>query len=667
MKNLFLLVFFLMGVSLFARSYPALLPFPQQVTWKSTDFLSDNVSLVTPESEKEILIRWLEENKVAIVTDAGKKIIVELKSDLENIPVNREEAYRLTVEAKQIKIEAVSDRGIYWAVQTLRQLTFRQGKKLRVKGCEITDWPAFRIRGVMQDVGRSYISMEELKDEIARLSRYKINVFHWHLTENQAWRLESKLFPMLNDSINMTRMPGKFYTVEEARELVEFCKQHRVLLIPEIDMPGHSAAFVRTFRHDMQSREGMIILKLLIDEICEIFSGVPYIHAGTDEVQFTNPDFVPEMVRHIRSKGKKVIAWTPGWNYNIGEIDMMQMWSSRGEPRPGIPVIDSRLHYVNHYDAFADIVALFNSNVAGQDRGSPDYAGAVIGVWHDRLVRPERNMILENGFYPALLTLAERTWRGGGKEYFYTKGSLLDPEGSEGYRAFVDFEDRLLWHKKHAFEDVPFAYVKQTNVRWRITDPFPNEGELTKSFPPEQIVAEKYEYNGKIYNSHAAIGAGIYLRHVWGNIVPSFYSYPLPNHTAYARTRVYSPQDQQVGLWVCTQNYSRSEKDLPPLPGKWDYKESRIWINGNVIEPPAWTAVHTEPSNEVPLGNENFEARPPLLVYLHKGWNDVLLKLPIGLFSIPEVRLQKWMFTFVFVTPDGKEAVDGLIYSSDID
>ena len=102
----------------------------------------------------------------------------------------------------------------------------------------------------------------------------------------------------------MTRMPGKFYTLEEVRDLVEFCKQRQVMLIPEIDMPGHSAAFVRAFRHDMQSEAGMKILKLLVDEICETFD-VPYLHIGTDEVAFTNPQFVPEMVAYVRAKGKR--------------------------------------------------------------------------------------------------------------------------------------------------------------------------------------------------------------------------------------------------------------------------------------------------------------------------------------------------------------------------
>ena len=174
--------------------------------------------------------------------------------------------------------------------------------------------------------------MEELKREIEVLSRYKMNVFHWHLTENQAWRLESKIFPMLNDSCNMSRMPGKYYTIEEAKELVRFCKEHNVLLIPEVDMPGHSAAFIRAFRHDMQSKEGMAILKLLMDEVCEVFEEVPYLHIGTDEVKFTNPKFVPEMVAYIRAKGKQVISWNPGWKYKPGEIDMEQMWSYRGKP-----------------------------------------------------------------------------------------------------------------------------------------------------------------------------------------------------------------------------------------------------------------------------------------------------------------------------------------------
>ena len=80
----------------------------------------------------------------------------------------------------------------------------------------------------------------------------------------------------------------------------------------------------------------------------------------------------------------------------------------------------------------------------------------------------------------------------------------------------------MLWHKHHTFQKEPFPYVRQSNIKWRITDAFPNQGDLTKSFPPEQSEAEYYKYEGKTYQSYTVNGAGIYLRHVWGSLVPGF-------------------------------------------------------------------------------------------------------------------------------------------------
>ena len=646
-----------------AQTSISLLPKPQLYKDTGKNFTMGKVKLSTPVLRPEWEV-FIMNAGGEIVEHASSVIEVELVPSIEGARLNGAEAYRLSVSNKRIKIEAVTEQGVYWAMQTLRQLERKKGKRSSVAGCEIVDWPAFRIRGFMQDVGRSYISMEELKREIEILSRFKINVFHWHLTENQAWRLESKIFPMLNDSVNTIRMPGKYYTLEEARDLVDFCKKHQVLLIPEIDMPGHSAAFVRAFRHDMQSPEGMKILKLLLDEVCETFD-VPYLHIGTDEVEFTNPHFVPEMVAYVRSKGKKVISWNPGWHYKPGEIDMTHLWSYRGKAQPGIPAIDSKFHYLNHFDVFGDIVALYNSRIYDQAEGSEDIAGTILALWHDRLIDNEWNLVIENGLYPNMLAIAERAWRGGGTEYFDGLGTILPPEDTEAFKEFADFEKRMLWHKEHTFKGYPFAYVKQTNVKWNITDAFPNGGDMDKVFPPEQELKDIYHYNGNTYGVRQAIGAGIYLRHVWGDMVPAFYADPKENHTAYAYTWVYSPKDQEVGLWAEFQNYSRSEMDLAPLPDKWDYKGSRIWINDREILPPVWTATHKVKSYEVPLGNENCVGRVPLAVHLNKGWNKVFLKLPIGKFKMAETRLVKWMFTAVFVTPDGERAVEGLIYSPD--
>ena len=641
-----------------------LLPMPQQIKTLGGSFSLKNTMLITPVWQAE-WEEFITESGGQVVEKSSRKIEVKLVPEIEGAKQNQEEAYRLVVTSKGIEVEATTEKGVYWALQTLRQLEEKNG---RFKACEIIDWPAFKVRGFMQDVGRSYLSVDELKKEIAMLSRYKINVFHWHLTENQAWRLESKIFPMLNDSVNMTRIKGKYYTIEEAKELVAFCQKHNVLLIPEIDMPGHSAAFVRTFRHDMQSPEGMKILKLLVDEVCETFAEVPYFHIGTDEVNFWNKSFVPEMVSYIRAKGKKVISWNPGWNYKPGEIDMMQMWSFRGKVTPGIPHIDSKFHYTNHFDTFADLVALYDSKVYNLSEQSEDVVGAIVALWHDRLLSSEENMILENHFYPSMLALAERTWLGGGSQYYDGEGTMMWNEESETFKNFAQFEKRMLYHKDKYFQGYPFGYVKQTNVKWNITDAFPNDGDMGKVFPPEQGLKDSYQYEGKEYGVRSAIGAGIYFRHVWGGLptsIPTFYKNPQENHTAYAYTWVYSPKAQEVGMWAETQNYSRSEMDLPPKQGSWDYRGSRLWINDKEVAPPTWTATHTTKSNEIALGNENCVARPPIMVKLNKGWNKVFWKLPIGKFRSDEVRLVKWMFTTVFVTPDGQKAVEGLIYSPD--
>lgn len=565
----------------------------------------------------------------------------------------QDEAYHLTVGRDGVTIEAVTRQGLYWGRQTMGQLAVsRRGRKC-LPQCEITDWPAFRMRGFMHDTGRSFIPLDELKHEIALLSSFKVNVFHWHLTENQAWRLESCHYPQLNAAQNMLREQGKFYTLDEARELVNFCREHHVLLIPEIDMPGHSAAFERTFGFGMQTAEGKRIMKDIIAEVCDALK-VPYLHIGTDEVSFTDPGFVPEMVSFVRSRGKKVISWNPGWRYKPGEIDMTQLWSNRGKAQPGIPAIDCRFHYANHFDNYADLVALFNSRIYDQPAGSPDLAGCIIAFWNDRYIDNTRQLLNENNFYPYMLTLAERAWRGGGRGYFNGKATLLWDDEKEQKAEFAEFENRMLWHAEHTLKGEPFAYHRQADVVWHITDAFPNGGNLQCSFPPEQHLlpdggpeadVTTYSYDGRTYASRTITGNGIYLRHVWGTLIPGFYENPQENHTAYATRWIYSKKASKARLSLEFQNYSRSESDLPPLPGTWDYKGSRAWINGEEIMPPVWLNTNRERDHELPLRNENCVSRPPVEISLQKGWNKLVLKLPVGRFSCRETRLVKWMFS----------------------
>src|SRR5690606_12863836 len=157
-----------------------------------------------------------------------------------------------------------------------------------------------------------------------------------------------------------------------------------------------------------------------------------------------------------------------------------------------------------------------------------------------------------------------------------------------------------------------------------------------------------------------ARGGTVYLRHVWGELVPGYIEAPRPNSTVYAYTYVYSPKDQTIETWISFQDYSRSEKDLAPPQGEWDYKRSRLWINSMEIPAPVWENVHQILDSEVPLSNENVQSRPPTDIFLKKGWNKIVMRLPVGEFTIPEVRLVKWMFTFVPL--DG----EGLVFSNEI-
>ncbi|MDO5570967.1 MAG: family 20 glycosylhydrolase [Bacteroidales bacterium] len=656
MKKSLTFVFLFLSLWTVSFAESCLLPLPKSIKYNNGSFNAKNVSIVG--DSISIVESFIGEIGGKISEKASNKISIKF-GDFEKAAVNKTEGYEIKISRNKIDIYAQSQHGVFNAVQTLRQLTDNKGG---IKCADIVDWPSFRVRGFMQDVGRTYISVDELKKEIDILSKYKINVFHWHLTENQSWRLQSKIFPMLNDSVNTIRMRGKYYTLEEARDLVNYCKERHVTLIPEIDMPGHSEAFKKTFRHDMQSPEGMKILKLLVEEVCDNFD-VPYIHIGTDEVEFTNKDFVPEMVSFIRGKGKKVISWNPGWNYKPGEIDMTQLWSYRGKAQKGIPAIDSRLHYLNHYDLFGDVFSLFNSKIYNVDEGSDDIAGCIVALWHDRYIPDEQKILLENNFYPSALALADRAWRGGGNEYFDKQGVNIPFEKNAVYDEFENFESRLLYHKNKFFKGLPFIYFKQTNKTWNITDAFPNDGDLKKSFEPEIEIKDSYTCNGRIYNVNQARGAGFYLRHVWGSLIPAFYKDPKPNHTAYAYTYVYSDKKVKAGVWIETQNYSRSEMDLAPENGKWDYKKSRVWINNNEVEAPKWSSTHRVKSNETPLENENFVSREPIEVTLEKGWNKVLLKLPVGNFSSNEIRLQKWMFSLNFVDINTHEEIAGLVYS----
>ncbi len=645
-----------------------LLPKPKIVTRGEGEFLMGRKVRINADKELAMLRDFAEMCGGRTEKKSAPEIEVQMVASINGaydypLAGYPDEAYTLKVEPQKITIKAITETGVIRAIQTLVQLSEGYDKRPALECVEIVDWPAFKLRGFMHDVGRSFIPIEEIRKEIELLSRFKVNTFHFHMTENQAWRFEVKRYPQLTADSSMSRFPGMFYTQEECRALEAFAAERGVTIIPEIDMPGHSAAFKRAMGHSMQSDEGVEELKNILDEVAATFPLAPYIHIGADEETITYPGFLKTMTEKVHSLGKKVIVWNPIRGVRISAeagFDMTQMWSTAGRKVAGIPNIDCRYNYVNHFDIYADVAGIYKSSIYYSERGDSETAGTITALWNDRKLPTPQDIIVQNNLYANVLASCERAWKGGGVQYIEQGGTALHSHTAE-FAEFADWEERFLFHKAHSLKNEPIPYVRQCNVQWCITEAFPNDGDADRILPPEtEGPKESYTYNGKEYGTRVATGAGIYLRHTWGRIIPTHFATPQTGTTAYAWTYIYSPTTQKAGAQIEFQNYGRSEKDYAPDAGKWDRRGSRIWLNGNEINPPLWQNSGKAIDNEKELLNENFTARPITPITLKKGWNKVFMKLP----NNPDggIRLNKWMFTFVVTDEEGKNALDNIIY-----
>ena len=628
----------------FAR-VPHLLPRPQALVEKSGigRFVLDGNVLLTDPTDCRLLRRFLEEQGCTLVPTASgrsrqKRVEVKLVNEISGsydyrLDGYENEAYRLDVTETAITIEAVTPTGVIRATQTLQQLAEGYQRGAAVEAVEITDWPAFKLRGFMHDTGRSYIPVDDLKHQLLLLSRFKVNTFHWHLTENQAWRFEVKSYPQLTAATSMTRHAGLYYTQEECRELEQYAHELGITVIPEIDIPGHSAAFERAMGFGMQTPEGQNVLKTVMAELAGAFPLAPYVHIGTDETPITKQDLIPSITRWVHTLGRKVVVWNPT-QANPAEADMVQLWGTAGRLVKGRPNIDCRYNYLNHFDAFADVAAIYLSNIYYARQGSEELAGEISCIWNDHVLSTPDDILRQNSFYPAVIASSSRAWQGGGEQYIEEGGMVLSRlqdtlNGQSQFDDFADWEERFIFHKLHSLKNEPVVYVRQSHVNWRIS------------------------YKDKTY---PVTGAGIYLRHTWGDVVPAVLPKPEYGDEAHAYTRVFSPDSQKVGALIEFQNYSRSEQDSVPEYGRWDCKGSRIWLNGVEVLAPIWRNHGQRVDRETPLADENMTARKPVILHLEKGWNTVYVELPWV--PTPGIRLNKWMFTFVFTDPDGQRALD---------
>jgi lysophospholipase L1-like esterase len=507
----------------------------------------------------------------------------------------------------------------------------------------------------MIDVGRNFQSLGSIKKQLDIMAMYKLNVFHWHLTDRPAWRIESKRYPELTNADNHrpTRDPGKFYSYDDIREIIEYAQSRHISVIPEIDMPGHSDSFIKSMGVKMESEEGMKILENVLDEFFdEIPSAMcPIIHIGSDEVRIANPDeFISKMVGICERNGRKVMIWNPGLKAN--DKVMRQTWQSIHLEKGEFQEIDSWNSYINNGEPMTQIMRLFFKPIGFPSEN--DVIGGIICFWPDVKLEKEADAFRQNPVYSSMLTYAWATWTAditrAPTSYYMT----LPPKGSYALNYFAAFENILLSHKDRFFNNEPFPYFPQTDKVWKVIGPFnQNEGDDLL-----QVINDTYIYQGEKLAWKNAIGNTLVMkdRFKLGGYFPD----EEKGQTAYALTYIYSDKTQEVDTWIGFETPLRPNRTYTgiPLQGQWDASGGAIWVNDVPLTSPVWKNPGWKPSKEegwgsppdqeIPWSDEElYWTRTPSKVPLNMGWNKVFVKIPCS------SNYQNWMFTFVPLSMKG--------------
>ncbi len=390
------------------------------------------------------------------------------------------EGYQLTVREDGIQLEASTTTGVFYAIQTLRQLLpveiestqVVNGMTWTIPCVTIQDQPRFAWRGHMFDVGRHFFDKAAVLRTLDLMALHKLNVFHWHLTEDQGWRIESKRYPRLTEvgSLRLgTRFGfwgkhdgkphGGFYTQAEIKAVVAYAAQRHILVVPEIEIPGHALAALTAYP-EFSCRGGPFALALgpgmyrdifcagkeatftfltdLLDEMIELFPS-PYIHIGGDEAPKARwkacPDcqrrmqeeklatphelqsyFTNRIAAHLAQRGKRAIVWNDALGAHLDEAVIVQYWVRNRQAvaaaaRQGRDVINSShwYLYINHSYAFSSLHHIYQfeplfPELAGDATHLLGLEAPLWTEWVDTLAR------LDYQVYPRLSAVAECGW-----------------------------------------------------------------------------------------------------------------------------------------------------------------------------------------------------------------------------------------------------------------
>lgn len=349
----------------------AIIPQPNSIAISKSVFVLNRTISINSEDtfniSSDFLKSYLESGGIKV--NSGNDITFMVDKNL------GKEAYSLNISENNIEIKASTDQGAFYAVQTLRQLlpvefesgSF-EGSQVNIPALVIEDAPRFTYRGMHLDVSRHMFSVDFIKKYIDAISMLKMNTFHWHLTDDQGWRIEIKKYPKLQEvsafrdetlighySDQPHQFDGKryggYYTQEEVKEVVAYAKERFVTVIPEIEMPGHAQAAIAAYQElgctgeqvkvaqkwgvfeDIfcPNQKTFAFLENVLDEVLELFPS-EFIHIGGDEAPKTRwkncahcqalikseglkdehelqSYFITKMEKYLNSKGRQIIGW----------------------------------------------------------------------------------------------------------------------------------------------------------------------------------------------------------------------------------------------------------------------------------------------------------------------------------------------------------------------
>lgn len=413
--------------------------------------------------------------------------------------VTGEGSYTVNITEDKITVRASTDCGLFYGKMTVRQLSLLYPEGIHC--CEIKDSPLYAYRGFMIDSVRHIQTEDELKKMIELASMLKLNKFHWHISDDHGFRVELDTIPELTEYASVrdgdnfgshcssNEKYGGYYTKQEIRDIIAFCGERFIDVIPEIDMPGHTSAILHVFPElsckkqpvEIKQRQGIYKENLcignpattefvhkLLDELCELFP-CEYFHIGGDEAPNDNRKgcklcekalkeynvndfsalqcrFADSVAEYLKTKGKKAIVWND--LLKGGDVDRcitVQKWldlknRSFDAANAGNPVIvsDFMPYYADYPYGMHTYKSLYHNNPRGSrtltSEGRKNIIGVEIPIWTEYIDTPER---LEYLCLPRWFAAAENGWTAdylkNYREFMYASEKLGNYLSAHGY------------------------------------------------------------------------------------------------------------------------------------------------------------------------------------------------------------------------------------------